>query len=78
MSGSHLFILAVIVAILVLGPAKLPQLGRGLGDAIRGFKKGMAGEDENEIDVTHTTSQKLRESERAEVQTQQQREKDKV
>jgi len=28
--------------LLVLGPKKLPELGKGLGDSIRGFKSAMA------------------------------------
>jgi sec-independent protein translocase protein TatA len=31
--------------ILVFGPKKLPELGRGLGDGIRGFKAAMSGDD---------------------------------
>jgi sec-independent protein translocase protein TatA len=34
------------VVVLLFGTRKLPELGAGLGQAIRGFKKGMAGEDE--------------------------------
>lgn len=33
----HLLVIAFI-ALLVFGPKKLPELGRGLGDGIRGFK----------------------------------------
>ena len=29
------------IALVVFGPKKLPELGKGLGEAIRGFKKGM-------------------------------------
>lgn len=76
--ASQLLILAVIVVILILGPSKLPQLGRGLGDAIRGFKKGMSGEDEDEIDVTHSSKEKLHESMKNESTTQKQSTKDKV
>lgn len=36
----HLLIVLGIV-LLVFGPKKLPELGKGLGEAIRGFKKGM-------------------------------------
>ena len=35
------------LAVLVFGPSRLPGLGRSLGDAIRGFKKGMDGEEED-------------------------------
>jgi len=34
------------IALLVLGPKKLPELGKGLGDSIRGFKSAMAAKDE--------------------------------
>jgi sec-independent protein translocase protein TatA len=36
----HLFVLFGI-ALLVFGPKKLPELGKGLGDAIRGFKSAV-------------------------------------
>jgi len=29
------------IALLMFGPQKLPQLGRGLGEAIRGFREGI-------------------------------------
>jgi len=33
------------IALLVFGPKKLPDLGKGLGDAIRGFKTAMKEEE---------------------------------
>jgi sec-independent protein translocase protein TatA len=39
-----LFIL--VVALLVLGPKRLPEAGRGLGAAIRGFRESMTDEHE--------------------------------
>jgi len=39
-SISHWLIIGIIV-LLFVGPKKLPGLGRGLGEAIRGFKKGL-------------------------------------
>ena len=36
----HLLVILGI-ALLVFGPRKLPELGRGLGDGIRGFKDAM-------------------------------------
>ncbi len=34
-------LLILFVALLVFGPKKLPELGKGLGEAIRGFKKSL-------------------------------------
>jgi sec-independent protein translocase protein TatA len=43
------------VALLVFGPKKLPELGRGLGEGIRGFKGAMAeGARKNENDQSRT------------------------
>jgi len=36
----HLLVIAV-VALLVFGPKKLPELGKGLAEGIRGLKDGM-------------------------------------
>ncbi len=43
---THL-ILVLAVALLVFGPKNLPQLGRGLGEAIRGFKDSMREGDQD-------------------------------
>ena len=39
---THLLILAVVVIVL-FGGKKLPELGKGLGEGLRGFKDGMKG-----------------------------------
>jgi len=41
----HLLIVFA-VALLLLGPKKLPELGKGLGESIRGFKQALGGEEE--------------------------------
>ena len=38
----HLIILAIIVVVF-FGGKKLPELGKGLGEGLRGFKDGMKG-----------------------------------
>ncbi len=38
----HLLIILAI-ALLIFGPSKLPGLGKGLGEAFRGFKEGIKG-----------------------------------
>lgn len=37
---THLLLIA-IVALILFGPKRLPELGKGLGEAIRGLKDGM-------------------------------------
>lgn len=46
--GPMEIMLIVIVALLIFGPSKLPQLGRSVGESIREFKKSMksAAEDD--------------------------------
>ncbi len=38
----HMILLAV-VAIVLFGAKKLPELGKGLGEGLRGFKEGVKG-----------------------------------
>jgi sec-independent protein translocase protein TatA len=38
----HLLVI-LFIALLVFGPKKLPELGKGLGDGIRSFKDSMNG-----------------------------------
>ena len=46
------------IALLVFGPKKLPELGKGLGDGIRGFKSAMKQESEPEKTASGATSEK--------------------
>lgn len=39
-------LLVLLIVLLVFGAARLPQVGEALGKAIRGFRKGFAGEDD--------------------------------
>lgn len=34
------------IALLVFGPKKLPELGKGIGEGIRGFKSAMKNQEE--------------------------------
>jgi sec-independent protein translocase protein TatA len=42
--GSQEVMVILLVAFLIFGAKRLPELGNSLGQAIRGFKKGMEGE----------------------------------
>ena len=45
LTPTHL-ILVLVVALLVFGPRKLPELGKGLGEGLKGFKDGIKGQPE--------------------------------
>jgi sec-independent protein translocase protein TatA len=41
-------IVVLVIVLLILGPKKLPQMGRGLGQGMREFKEGITGESKDE------------------------------
>ena len=43
---THLLVI-LFIALLVFGPKKLPELGKGLGEGIRSFKESMSGKSES-------------------------------
>jgi sec-independent protein translocase protein TatA len=45
------------IALLVFGPKRLPELGKGLGDGIRGFRTAMTEEPKPEPITTIATPQ---------------------
>ena len=48
----HLLVILAIVLIIV-GPSRLPEIGKALGKSIQGFKKAIAGDDKDSaIDIT--------------------------
>jgi sec-independent protein translocase protein TatA len=46
--GIQELLIILAIALVIFGPSKLPQIGAGLGKAIRDFKKGVSSSDENE------------------------------
>ena len=42
----HLLVILAIVLIIV-GPSRLPEIGKALGKSIQGFKKAIAGDDKD-------------------------------
>ena len=60
---THLIVLAVVVLVL-FGGKKLPELGKGLGEGLRGFKDGMKGvtEEVNNPTDSHTVTPKPEET----------------
>ena len=43
--GMQELLIILAIALVVFGPSKLPQIGSGLGKAIRDFKKGVSSDD---------------------------------
>jgi sec-independent protein translocase protein TatA len=48
-------IVVLIIALIVLGPKRLPEVGRSLGKGMREFKDSLSGEHEDEEDRTRAT-----------------------
>jgi sec-independent protein translocase protein TatA len=44
------------LALLVFGPKKLPELGKGLGESIRGFKSAMKTEEEKPMSIVASSA----------------------
>jgi len=62
--GTPEIIIVCVVVLLVFGTTKLPQLGDGLGRAIKNFKRAVGGQ--SEIDVSpKKTSAELGKNDRA-------------
>lgn len=51
--GAPELIVIFVVALLVFGPSKLPELGKSLGEAIRGFKKAINDAENTPADNSH-------------------------
>ena len=55
LTPTHL-ILVLVVALIVLGPGKLPEAGAALGKAIRGFRSAVDGREEPSDQEGHPTA----------------------
>ena len=44
------------VALLIFGPKKLPELGKGIGEGIRGFKSAIKAEEDKPATSTTTAA----------------------
>jgi sec-independent protein translocase protein TatA len=63
MPGMMEWIIIAAVVMLFFGAAKLPKLGKGLGEGIRNFKKGIKGDLEKKEDSLKTTNSKKEDEE---------------
>ncbi|MFC1987703.1 twin-arginine translocase TatA/TatE family subunit [Chloroflexota bacterium] len=49
----------LIIILIVFGVGKLPQVGGAIGKGMRAFRKGQAGEDEEEQNPEKKTTKKI-------------------
>ena len=47
--GMPELLVILVIVIVIFGASRLPQLGEGLGKAIKGFKKGLSSDSPEEI-----------------------------
>jgi sec-independent protein translocase protein TatA len=55
-------IIVLVIALIVLGPKRLPEAGRSVGKGIREFKESLSGmnpsdDDEDDVAQLHTSTQ---------------------
>jgi sec-independent protein translocase protein TatA len=49
MPGIQELLIILLIVIIIFGASKLPQLGKGLGEGIRNFKKGLKSDQEQTL-----------------------------
>jgi sec-independent protein translocase protein TatA len=54
--GAPELLVIFVVALIVFGPSKLPELGKSLGEAIRGFKKSVTDSEKTPLDDSASQS----------------------
>jgi sec-independent protein translocase protein TatA len=62
--GMQELLIILVIVVVLFGATRLPQIGSGIGQAIRNFKKGVSESDE--IDVTPKKESKKEEIEKKE------------
>ena len=54
--GAPELIVIFLVALIVFGPSKIPEFGKSLGEAIRGFKKAVSESEKPAVNAPPTSS----------------------
>ena len=58
--GPMELIIVLVIALIVLGPKRLPEAGRSVGRGLREFKESLSGnsrdEDDDDVAELHTTT----------------------
>jgi len=53
--GAPELIVILVIALLVLGPKKLPEVGRSVGRGMREFRESLSGENDKDDDTPAIT-----------------------
>ena len=48
--GPMEIVIVLVIALLILGPKRLPEMGRSLGSGMRSFKEAVTGDDNDKPD----------------------------
>jgi len=43
--GTQELVIVLVIVVILFGAKRLPEMGRGIGEGIRNFKKSMKGDD---------------------------------
>ena len=54
--GPMEIVVVLVIALLILGPKKLPEMGRSLGTGMRSFKDAVSGDDDAEKKLPEKTA----------------------
>jgi sec-independent protein translocase protein TatA len=57
MSAAH-WLIVLVVVLLVFGPKRLASLGKGMGEGIRSFREGLAGDNDEHRQAEERTIEK--------------------
>lgn len=51
--------IVLVIVLIIFGPKRLPELGRSMGEGIRGFRGAMSGEKDDDSDSVENKQQEL-------------------
>ena len=54
--GPMEIVVVLVIALLILGPKKLPEMGRSLGTGMRSFKDAVSGDDDADKKLPEKTA----------------------
>ncbi|WP_446423920.1 twin-arginine translocase TatA/TatE family subunit [Mailhella sp.] len=63
--GTHEILLILLLCLVVFGAKRLPEIGGGLGRAIRNFKSGVTEPDQIDLNAKDKKTEKSKEDEQA-------------